>query len=133
MSANPALSIVTLLEPVRVKYLNESPPDEYVPVAVFVKFAAPGVPSPEEKGMNVHTFDAVRTRLPPFDVSRVSGVPLIVTSAAGVIVTVPAPRFKRLNVSPTFHATVACAGRVTVTAAALDKVTVLPLSVDANE
>jgi len=84
-------------------------------------------------GINVQVFDAVRNRLPPFDVARVNGVPLIVTSAAGVIVTVPAPRFKRLNVSPTFHATVACAGRVTVTLAAFDKVTVRPLSVNANE
>jgi len=84
-------------------------------------------------GVNVHVFDAVRTRLPPFDVARVNGVPLIVTVAAGTTVTVPTPRFKRLNVSPTFHATVACAGRFTVTAAALDKVTVRPLSVDANE
>jgi len=94
-----------------------------------------GVRPPAEPplGENVHVFDAVRTRLPPLDVAKVSGVPLIVTPAAGVIVTVPAPRFKRLNVSPTFHATVACAGRVTVTLAALDKVTVLPLSVDANE
>jgi hypothetical protein len=73
------------------------PPVVYVPVAALVKFAAPGVPSPEEKGMNVHVFDAVRTRLPPFDVSRVRGSPLIVTSAAGVIVTVPAPMFKKLS------------------------------------
>jgi len=114
----------------KLTYLYEIPPDEYVPVAAFVKFAAS---TPAEKGMNVQTLDAVRTRLPPLDVAKVSGVPLIVTSAAGVIVTVPAPRFKRLNVSPTFHATVACAGRVTVTAAALDRVIVRPLSVNANE
>jgi len=54
-------------------------------------------PPPPPDGVNVHTFDAVRTRLPPFDVSRVSGVPLIVTPAAGVIVTVPTPRFKKLS------------------------------------
>jgi hypothetical protein len=106
------------------------PPSVYVPVAVFVKFAAS---TPAEKGMNVHVFDAVRTRLPPFDVARVNGVPLIVTSAAATTVTVPTPRFRRLTVSPAFHATVACAGTVTVTAAAFDSVTVLPLSVNANE
>jgi len=126
MSANPALSITRL--PEERKLTNLLP--LYVPVAVLVKFAAS---TPAEKGMNVHVFDAVLTRLPPFDVARVSGSPLIVTSAAGVIVTVPTPRFKRLNVSPTFHATVACAGRFTVTAAALDKVTVRPLSLNANE
>jgi len=75
-------------------YLYEIPPDENVPVAVFVKFAAS---TPPEKGTNVHVFDAVRTRLPPFDVAKVSGVPLIVTPAAGVIVTVPAPMFKMLS------------------------------------
>jgi len=75
-------------------YLYEIPPDEYVPVAVFVKFAAS---APPEKGTNVHVFDAVRTRLPPFDVAKVSGVPLIVTSTAGVIVTVPAPRLRKFS------------------------------------
>jgi hypothetical protein len=113
-------------------YLYEMPSVVYVPVAVFVKFALT-TSAPPEKGMNVQTLDAVRTRLPPFDVARVSGVPLIVTPAAATTVTVPTPRFKRLTVSPAFHATVACAGTVTVTAAAFDSVTVRPLSVNDNE
>jgi len=78
--------------------------------------------------MNVHVFDAVLTRLPPFDVAKVSGVPLIVTVAAGAIVTVPAPMFKKLSCVFATHATVACAGIVSVTADALDSVTVLPAS-----
>jgi len=84
------------------------------------------VPPPDDS--NVHTFDAVRTRLPPFDVARVSGVPLIVTPAPAAIVTVPAPRLRKLSRVLSTHATVACAGIVSVTAAALDSVTVFPAS-----
>ena len=62
-------------------------------------------PPPPPDGVNVHVFDAVRTRLPPFDVSRVSGVPLIVTPAAGVIVTVPAPRFRKFSCVLSAHDT----------------------------
>ena len=94
-------------------------------MAAFVKFA---LSTPAEKGMNVHVFDAVRTRLPPFDVARVNGVPLIVTPAAGVIVTVPAPMFKKLSCVLSAHDTEACAGIVSVTADALDSVTVFPAS-----
>jgi hypothetical protein len=106
-------------------YLYEMPPSVYVPVAVFVKFAAS---TPAEKGMNVQTLDVVRTRLPPFDVAKVSGVPLIVTSAAAVIVTVPAPRFRKFSCVLSAHDTEACAGIVSVTADALDSVTVFPAS-----
>jgi hypothetical protein len=110
-------------------YLYEMPPVVYVPVAALVKFAAS---TPPEKGMNVHVFDAVRTRLPPFDVARVSGVPLIVTPAAAVIVTVPAPRFRMSNTAPASHTTSACGGTVYVCAEAFEAVTILPTSVSTN-
>jgi hypothetical protein len=97
----------------------------YVPVAALVKFAAS---TPPEKGMNVHVLLAVRTRLPPLDVAKVSGVPLIVTPTAGVIVTVPAPMLRKFSCVLSAHDTEACAGIVSVTADALDSVTVFPAS-----
>ena len=52
---------------------------------------------PAPVGINVHVLLAVRTRLPPCEVVKVSGVPLIVTVAAGTIVTVPAPMLRKFS------------------------------------